>query len=117
MGKGSAGDLYLEVAFKPHPYYRIEGRDLYIDLPLAPWEAALGAKVKVPTPGGVVDLKIPPNSKSGRKLRLKDAVSPISRQAISTWFCRSRSRRQTVNRQRHSTARWSRRWPSIHVPN
>ena len=76
MGKGSAGDLYLEVAFKPHPYYRIEGRDLYIDLPLAPWEAALGAKVKVPTPGGVVDLKIPPNSKSGRKLRLKGRGIP-----------------------------------------
>ncbi len=76
MGKGPAGDLYLEVAFKPHPYYRIEGRDLYIDLPLAPWEAALGAKVKVPTPGGVVDLKIPPNSKPGRKLRLKGRGIP-----------------------------------------
>ncbi len=76
MGKGPAGDLYLEVAFKPHPFYRIEGRDLYIDLPLAPWEAALGAKVKVPTPGGVVDLKIPPNSKAGRKLRLKGRGIP-----------------------------------------
>ncbi len=76
MGKGPAGDLYLEVEFKPHPFYRVEGRDLYIDLPLAPWEAALGAKVKVPTPGGVVDLKIPPNSKSGRKLRLKGRGIP-----------------------------------------
>ncbi len=76
MGKGPAGDLYLEVAFKPHPFYRIEGRDLYIELPLAPWEAALGAKVKVPTPGGVVDLKIPPNSKAGRKLRLKGRGIP-----------------------------------------
>ncbi len=76
MGKGPAGDLYLEVAFKKHPFYRVEGRDLYIHLPLAPWEAALGAKVKVPTPGGMVDLKIPPDSASGRKLRLKGRGIP-----------------------------------------
>jgi len=78
IGGAPAGDLYLEVEFKPHPFYRIEGRDLYLDLPIAPWEAALGAKVKVPTPGGVVDLKIPPNSRSGRKLRLKGRGIPDS---------------------------------------
>ncbi len=78
IGGAPAGDLYLEVEFKPHPFYRVEGRDLYLDLPIAPWEAALGAKVKVPTPGGVVDLKIPPNSKSGRKLRLKGRGIPDS---------------------------------------
>ncbi len=76
IGGAPAGDLYLEVEFRPHPFYRVEGRDLYLDLPIAPWEAALGAKVKVPTPGGVVDLKIPPNSKSGRKLRLKGRGIP-----------------------------------------
>ncbi|HFC54007.1 MAG TPA: J domain-containing protein [Gammaproteobacteria bacterium] len=76
MGGGPAGDLYLEVEFKPHPFYHVEERDLYLDLPLAPWEAALGAKVKVPTPGGVVDLSIPPNSGSGRKLRLKERGIP-----------------------------------------
>jgi len=70
LGKGSAGDLYLEVEFKPHPFYRFEGKDIYLDLPVAPWEAALGAKVKTPTPGGIVELKIPQGSASGSKLRL-----------------------------------------------
>ncbi|MCK5481774.1 MAG: DnaJ domain-containing protein [Gammaproteobacteria bacterium] len=75
-GAGSAGDLYLEIEFKPHSRYRVEGRDLYLDLPLAPWEAALGAKVKVPTPQGVVDLTIPPGSVAGSKLRLKGRGIP-----------------------------------------
>lgn len=77
-GGGAAGDLYLEVAFHPHPVYRVEGSDVYLDLPIAPWEAALGATVKAPTPGGRVDLKIPPNSGSGRKLRLKGLGIPGS---------------------------------------
>ncbi len=76
MGGGQAGDLYLEVDFKPHPLYRVEGRDLYLDLPLAPWEAALGARVKVPTPDGPVDMRIPANSRSGSKLRLKGRGIP-----------------------------------------
>ncbi len=71
-----AGDLYLEVEFRPHPYYRVDGADIYIDLPVAPWEAALGANVKVPTPGGKVDLKLPPNSEGGKKLRLKGRGIP-----------------------------------------
>ena len=75
-GGGEPGDLYLEVDFRPHPFYRIEGRDLYLDLPVTPWEAALGATVKVPTPGGIVDLKIPAGSRSGRKLRLKGRGLP-----------------------------------------
>ncbi|MEO8333165.1 MAG: DnaJ C-terminal domain-containing protein [Gallionella sp.] len=70
-GEGKAGDLYLEIEFRPHPLYRIDGRDLYLDLPVTPWEAALGATVKVPTPGGIIELKIPEGSSSGRKLRLK----------------------------------------------
>ncbi len=70
-GQSQPGDLYLEVAFRPHPYYRVEGRDVFLDLPVAPWEAALGATVKAPTPGGAVDLKIPAESTAGRKLRLK----------------------------------------------
>ncbi|MGB5337870.1 MAG: DnaJ C-terminal domain-containing protein [Gammaproteobacteria bacterium] len=76
LGKGKAGDLYLEIEFKPHPVYRVDGRDLYIDLPVAPWEAALGATVKAPTPGGTVDLKVPPGSASGGKLRLKGRGIP-----------------------------------------
>ncbi len=75
-GKGEAGDLFLEVAFRPHPFYRVEGKDVYLDLPVAPWEAALGATIKLPTPAGRVDLKIPPNSAGGRKLRLKGRGIP-----------------------------------------
>ena len=78
MGKGSgkAGDLYLEIEFNPHRFYRVEGADVYLELPVAPWEAALGASVKVPTPTGAIDLKIPENSKAGKKLRLKGRGIP-----------------------------------------
>jgi curved DNA-binding protein len=78
IGRGAAGDLYLEVEFKPHPLYKVEGRDVYLELPVAPWEAALGATVKAPTPTGAVDLKIPPGSEAGRKLRLKGRGIPGS---------------------------------------
>lgn len=74
--KGEPGDLYLEVAFNPHPVFRADGHDLYIDLPIAPWEATLGAKVKVPTPAGPVELTIPAESVSGKKLRLKGRGIP-----------------------------------------
>ncbi|MFC7287246.1 DnaJ C-terminal domain-containing protein [Herminiimonas glaciei] len=76
IGEGKAGDLYLEITFRPHPRYRVDGRDVYLDLPLAPWEAALGANVTVPTPAGSVELTIPANSSSGRKLRLKGKGIP-----------------------------------------
>ena len=76
IGRGQAGDLYLEVEFRPHSIYKVEGKDVYLGLPLAPWEAALGTMVKVPTPAGKVDLKIPPNSSAGRKLRLKGRGIP-----------------------------------------
>ena len=76
MGEGKAGDLYLKIAFNPHPQFRIDGRDVYHDLPLAPWEAALGASVTVPTPEGPVQLTIPPNSAPGRQLRLKGRGIP-----------------------------------------
>ena len=70
-GGAEQGDLYLEVEFRKHPMYRVDGADIYLDLPVAPWEAALGATIKVPTPSGSIDLKIPANSRQGRKLRLK----------------------------------------------
>lgn len=76
MGSGEKGDLYLELHFKPHPLYTVEGRDLHMTLPVAPWEAALGAVVKTPTPAGAVELKIPPGSNSGSKLRLKGRGIP-----------------------------------------
>ena len=76
IGGGEAGDLYLEVGFNPHARYHVEGKDVYLDLPVAPWEAALGAKIKLPTPSGSVDLTIPPNSSGGRKMRLKGRGLP-----------------------------------------
>lgn len=69
-GNARAGDLILEIEFNPHPLYRVSDTHIYLDLPVSPWEAALGAKIKVPTPEGPVDLKVPPNSKQGGKLRL-----------------------------------------------
>ncbi|EHQ52896.1 heat shock protein DnaJ domain-containing protein [Ectothiorhodospira sp. PHS-1] len=76
IGGGSSGDLYLEVHIKPHPYFRLEGRDVHLDLPITPWEAALGATVNVPTLDGRVDMKIPAGSQSGRRLRLKGRGLP-----------------------------------------
>jgi curved DNA-binding protein len=76
FGGGPAGDLYLEVAFAPHRRYHVDGRDVTVDLPLAPWEAALGASVRVPTPSGAVQLTVPPRSSAGRKLRLKGRGIP-----------------------------------------
>lgn len=66
-----AGDLYLEIEFQAHPFYKVVGKDLYVTLPVTPWEAALGATVTVPTLSGKVQLKIPPESQSGQKLRLR----------------------------------------------
>jgi len=76
IGKGQPGDLYLEVAFAPDPHFRVEGKDVYLDLPVTPWEAALGASVKAPTPEGAVMLKIPPGSTKGRTMRLKGKGIP-----------------------------------------
>ena len=75
-GQGAKGDLYLEIHFRPHPFYRADGRDLHMQLPVTPWEAALGATVKTPTPEGTVDLKIPAGSNSGKKLRMKGRGIP-----------------------------------------
>lgn len=76
MGGGQAGDLYLQVQFAPHPLFHADGRDIFLDLPLAPWEAALGTSLGIPTLGGRVEMKIPPGSQSGRKLRLKGRGLP-----------------------------------------
>ena len=73
---GAAGDLFLEITFKPHRVFRVDGRDVFVDLPLTPTEAALGATVSAPTPDGAVELTIPPGSVAGRKLRLKGRGIP-----------------------------------------
>lgn len=76
-GQGPGGaDVLLEIAFKPHRTYSVDGRDLTVKLPLAPWEAALGATVKVPTLAGSVEMRIPAGAKSGKKLRLKGRGLP-----------------------------------------
>lgn len=76
MSGGRAGDLYLEVAFASHPLFTAEGRDLTLTLPIAPWEAALGDTVKVPTLGGEVDMRIPAGARAGQKMRLKGRGLP-----------------------------------------
>jgi curved DNA-binding protein len=76
IGGGPAGDLYLEVKFRKHRLFQVDGRDVTLTLPVAPWEAALGATVPTPTLGGPVDLRIPPNAKAGQRLRLKGRGLP-----------------------------------------
>ena len=76
IGRGSPGDLYLDVEILPHPIYRTDGYDVLMDLPVAPWEAALGADVVAPTPTGLVEIKIPAGSNAGRKLRVKGRGLP-----------------------------------------
>jgi curved DNA-binding protein len=73
-----SGDLFIEVEFQPHALYRVDARDLSLELPVAPWEAALGATVQTPTPTGMVELKIPAGSHAGNKLRLKGRGIPAN---------------------------------------
>lgn len=79
-GKGTQpnlnGDLYLEVFIAEHPFYKVEGKNIFLNLPVTPWEAALGAKIAVPTLGGKVELSVPPGSQTGTKLRLKGRGLP-----------------------------------------
>ena len=82
-GRGSDGapngDLYFVARIAPHPRYRVEGRDLYVDLPLTPWEAALGTSVAVETPGGETKVKVPAGTSSGKRLRLRERGLPHPR--------------------------------------
>jgi curved DNA-binding protein len=78
-GGGPAGDLYLRVRIKPHPRFRLDGRDLHTDLPVTPSEAALGAEVDIQTLEGTTRVKVPPGSSSGRKLRLRGQGMPDPR--------------------------------------
>lgn len=80
-GHSAKGDLYLDVAFQPHSLYQLSGRDVTLELPVAPWELALGATVRAPTPAGSIDLKIPPGSSAGSALRLKGRGLPAQGQS------------------------------------
>jgi curved DNA-binding protein len=79
IGGGARGDLYLIVRLAPHPRYRLDGRDITVELSVAPWEAALGAGVPVDTPGGPVQVQVPAGSSSGRRLRLRGRGMPNTR--------------------------------------
>ncbi len=76
IGGGSAGDLLLEIELAPHPMFAVEGRDVLVTVPIAPWEAALGASIIVPTVGSRVNVKVPKGSNTGRRLRLKGKGFP-----------------------------------------
>jgi curved DNA-binding protein len=76
---GAHGDLYLRIELLPHPRYRLEGRDLYLELPIAAWEAALGAEIQLVTLSGSVNLKVPAGTHSGQKLRLRGKGMPNAR--------------------------------------
>ncbi len=76
IGGGPAGDLFLEVTLRPHPHFKVDGRDITLTLPVAPWEAALGESVSVPTLGGSVDMKLPVGARAGQKLRLRGRGLP-----------------------------------------
>ncbi len=76
VGGGPAGDLYLEVQIAPHRHFNTREKDIHLELPVAPWEAALGARLKVPTLGGEVDMRIPADSQSGKRLRLRGRGLP-----------------------------------------
>jgi curved DNA-binding protein len=76
IGGGPPGDLYLEVNFRAHPQFQLDGRDVTLQLPVAPWEAALGESVSVPTLGGPVEMKLPSGARAGQRLRLRGRGLP-----------------------------------------
>jgi curved DNA-binding protein len=93
-GRGSDGarngDLYLVVRIAPHPRYRLDGRDLYVELRIAPWEAALGTSVPVDTPGGEVKVKVPAGTSSGRRIRLRGRGLPNPKGKAGDLFAEAR---------------------------
>ncbi|THD44011.1 MAG: J domain-containing protein [Bradyrhizobium sp.] len=78
---GTAGDAIVTIHYAPHPFFKVEGRDLKLDLPIALYEAVLGAKVRVPTLGGEVEMSIPPGATSGMVLRLRGKGLPAAGEA------------------------------------
>jgi curved DNA-binding protein len=89
-GSAASGDLYLVVRIAPHRRYRVHGRDLHVDLPLAPWEGALGATVEIDTPDGTAKVKVPRGTSSGRRLRLRGRGLPNTRGTPGDLFAEAR---------------------------
>jgi curved DNA-binding protein len=89
-GDAPAGDLYLVVRIRPHPRYRLSGKDIHLTLPVTPWEAALGATVPVTTPGGEVKVRVTAGSSSGRRLRLRGEGMPNPRGAAGDLYAEVR---------------------------
>jgi curved DNA-binding protein len=87
VGGGPAGDLYLNIALRPHPLYKVSGHDLYLELPVTPWEAVLGAEVEVPTLDGRVKVSVRPGSRAGQKLRLAAKGLPKPREGHGDLYC------------------------------
>jgi curved DNA-binding protein len=86
-GGGPAGDLYLNIALRSHPLYKVSGHDLYLDLPVTPWEAVLGAEVGVPTLDGRVNVHVRPGSRAGQKLRLAGKGLPTPKGEAGDLYC------------------------------
>ncbi|HZR70854.1 MAG TPA: DnaJ C-terminal domain-containing protein [Burkholderiales bacterium] len=84
---GPAGDLYLDIRLEPHPLFRVSGHDLYLELPLAPWEAVLGTQVEIPTLDGRISLSVKPGAKSGQKLRIPGRGLPRPQGAGGDLYC------------------------------
>lgn len=76
LANGQSGDLYIEIHILPHPLYRLDKKDVYLKLPISPWEAALGASIEVPTLAGPVQLKVPKLTQTGKQMRLKGRGIP-----------------------------------------
>ena len=87
IGGGPAGDLYLNITVRPHRWFKAVGHDLFLELPIAPWEAVLGSEVEVPTLDGRLKVTVPPGSRSGQKLRLTGKGLPIQKAGFGDLYC------------------------------
>jgi curved DNA-binding protein len=88
IGGGSTGDLFLRVHLRPHRVFRIDGRDLHVDVPVTPWDAALGTTLEVPTLTGSAKVRLPAGSSSGRRLRLRGKGMPGRRSRDGDLYAR-----------------------------
>ena len=87
LNGGSPGDLYLNIVLQPHPLYRVSGHDLSLELPVAPWEVVLGAKIEVPTMDGRISVTVKPDSKAGQKLRIAGRGLPKPQGGQGDLYC------------------------------